>query len=63
MLHFVQPLAAVATLTKAWRWAGLLLLGPSAQAAKRLRAVSMESTVNRVSGEPCRLSAMWMRLP
>src|SRR2546422_3067138 len=62
VLHFAQPLAAEAALTKTCRWAGLVLGELSAQATNRLRAVSMDSTVNSVSGEFGRLSAMWMRL-
>src|SRR2546422_4456533 len=61
-VQFRQPLAAEAALTKTCRWAGLPLLELSAQATNRLRAVSMDSTVNSVSGELGRLSAMWMRL-
>src|SRR5437879_2474253 len=61
-VQFRQPLAAEAALTKTCRWAGLPLLELSAQATNRLRAVSIDSTVNNVSGELGRLSAMWMRL-
>src|SRR5438128_8547953 len=62
-VQFRQPLAAEAALTKTCRRAGLVLGELSAQATNRLRAVSMDSTVNSVSGELGRLSAMWMRLP
>src|SRR2546422_4689162 len=59
-VQFVQPLAAEAALTKTCRWPGVPLLGLIAQTTNRLRAVSIESTVNSVSGSPGRLSAMWM---
>src|SRR5437899_9023588 len=61
-VQFRQPLAAEAALTKTCRWAGVVPGELSAQATNRLRAVSMDSTVNNVSGELGRLSAMWIRL-
>src|SRR5260221_14362395 len=39
-VQLVQPLAALAALTKTWRWAGLLLL--TFQTTCRLRAASIE---------------------
>src|SRR5437879_13074045 len=59
--QFRQPLAAEAWLTKTCRWAGLPLLGLSAQATNRLRAVSIDSTVNRVSADLGVLAAVWIR--
>src|SRR6266851_2440969 len=62
IVQFVQPLAAEATLTKTWRLAGMPSLGLIAHTTNRLRAVSIDSTVNSVSGSPGRLSAIWIRL-
>src|SRR5258707_10273421 len=62
VLHFVQPLAAEAALTKTCRRAGLPLFGLRAQVMNRLRAMSMDSTVKSVLGDPGRLSAMWISL-
>ena len=59
-VQFVQPVAAEAPLTKTCRRDGVEL--PMAQVTNRFRAVSIDSTVNRTSGEPGRPSAMWMRL-
>src|SRR5207249_2426513 len=57
----VQPVAAEAPLTKTWRRDGVEL--SMAQVTNRFRAESIDSTVNRTSGEPGRPSAMWIRLP
>src|SRR6184192_666339 len=51
-----HPLAALAPLTKTWRAAGSVAL--IFQTTYRLRAESMESTENRVSGEPVGVSAI-----
>src|SRR5258706_6540285 len=61
VVQFLQPLSALAPLTKTCRSAGVEAL--RAQTTKRFRALSIELTVKRVSGEDFRLSAMWMRLP
>src|SRR2546421_9026884 len=53
-----QPLAALAPLTKTCRAAGSS--ASMHQTTNRLRAESMESTENSVSGEPLRLSAIWI---
>src|SRR5438067_1223303 len=53
-----QPEAAEDALTNTWSWEGVPVL--TAQATTRLRALSIEATLNRVSGEPGRLSAMWI---
>src|SRR5438105_394737 len=57
-VHVDQPLAALAALTKTWRSAGLSAL--MFQTTWRLRAESIDKTENSVSGEPLRLSAMWI---
>src|SRR5438876_1367757 len=49
VLQLVQPLAALAALTKTWRRLGVLLL--MHQTTKRLRALSIDSTEKSVSGE------------
>src|SRR6266566_4296560 len=51
-----HPLAALAALTKTCRAAGLLAL--MHQTTTRLRAVSIDSTENRVSGDPLGVSAI-----
>jgi hypothetical protein len=60
LLQFVHPLAAEDALTKTCRWTGLFVL--SAHVMNRLRALSMDSTVKSVLGEPGKLSAMWINL-
>src|SRR5207244_4506719 len=55
-----HPLAALAPLTKTCRF--VQSLAPMHQTIFRLRAESMERTVKSVSGEPDKLSAMWIRL-
>src|SRR5207245_486812 len=55
-----QPLAALAALTKTCRF--VKSFAPIFQATYKLRAESIESTENRVSGDPDRLSAMWIKL-
>src|SRR2546430_4319131 len=50
LVHFVQPVAALAALTKTCRLLGFELL--MHQTRIRLRAVSIERTEKRVSGEP-----------
>src|SRR5438874_5421711 len=50
-----QPEAAEDALTNTWSWEGESVL--TAQATKRFRALSIEATLNNVSGEPGRLSA------
>src|SRR5204863_2281859 len=60
-VHDRQSLAADAALTYTWRCEGIPL--PIAQATNRFRAVSIDATVNRTSGEPGRLSATWMSAP
>src|SRR5436305_239059 len=60
-----QPLAALAALTNTWRWPGFdwSFVGSStAQTRCRLRAWSIERTVNRTSGSPGMLSATWTSL-
>src|SRR4051812_17595344 len=59
-VQVAQPVAALAALTKTCRRAGLSAL--IFQTTWRLRAESMESTANRVSGDPMRLSAIWISL-
>src|SRR3954467_10971505 len=54
----VHPDAADAALTYTWRWPGFEDAASSAQATKRLRAVSIEATVKRTSGSPGRWPAM-----
>lgn len=61
LVHFRQPLAADAALTKTCRSAGLPSFGLSAQQTIRFRPESSEATVKSVSGEPLRLSATWIR--
>ena len=61
-----HPLAALAALTNTCRWPGFdwSLDGSStAHAMCRLRAWSIDTTVNRTSGLPGRLSATWISLP
>src|SRR5438552_1340185 len=58
LVHFVQPVAALAALTKTCRWLGVLLL--MHQTTTRLRALSIESTEKSVSGEPVGVSAIFM---
>src|SRR5438552_11992655 len=58
LVHFVQPVAALAALTKTCRWLGVLLL--MHQTTTRLRALSIESTEKSVSGEPVGVSAILM---
>jgi len=60
-LQFVHPLAALATLTKVCRRVGSPLFGLTVQVTKRFRAVSKDSTVKSVSGDPGKLSAMCTR--
>src|SRR2546426_8629465 len=60
---FRPPLAAEAALTKTCRPAGVLLGGLSAQATNRLGGGSMDNTGKRGSGEPRRLSAVWIKVP
>src|SRR5438477_9844801 len=59
-VHTVQPLAALAALTKTCRLAGVLLL--MHQTATRFRPLSMETTENSVSGEPVGVSAILISL-
>src|SRR5438128_6972460 len=62
-VQFVQPDAAEAALTKTWRCDGVLWSRLSTtQSTNRFRAVSMDRTVNRTSGESGRLFAVWMRV-
>src|SRR5579862_9079768 len=58
-VQFFQPLAADAALTKTWSWEGVS--DAMSHTTKRFRAVSIDTTVNRLSGSPGRLSAMWIR--
>src|SRR6267378_955495 len=58
LVHVFQPLASLAALTKTCRRLGVLLL--MHQTRMRLRAVSIESTEKRVSGEPVGVSAILM---
>src|SRR5947208_11526458 len=58
VVQLVHPLAALAALTKTCRWLGVLLL--IHQTRTRLRALSIESTEKRVSGEPVGVSAILM---
>src|SRR5437762_11350421 len=60
VVQLVHPLAALAALTKTCRWLGVLLL--IHQTRTRLRALSIESTEKRVSGEPVGVSAILMSL-
>src|SRR2546421_8200473 len=55
-----HSLAALAALTKTCRFDWSLAL--MHQTTNRLRAESIDSTENRVSGDPDRLSAMWIKL-
>src|SRR6266478_6121389 len=57
-VQLVHPLAALAALTKTCLRAGLLLL--TFQTTVRLRAVSIERTEKRVSGDPFGVSAILM---
>src|SRR3989440_2416134 len=59
-VQFDHPLAALAPLTKTCRFDWSLAL--MHQTTNRLRAESIDSTENRVSGDPDRLSAMWIKL-
>src|SRR5439155_18593143 len=61
-VQLVQPLSALAALTKTCRWVGSVVLALSAQTTKRFRALSSERTVKSVSGDPVRPSAMWTSL-
>src|SRR5207302_1195741 len=56
VVQFLHPLAAEAALTNTCRLAGVLLL--MHQTTTRFRAVSIESTEKRVSGEPVGVSAI-----
>src|SRR2546430_5760067 len=47
-VQVVHPLAALAALTKVWRWAGFALL--TVQTTSRLRPESIDRTEKRVSG-------------
>src|SRR5437773_408058 len=58
VVQLVHPLAALAALTKTCRRLGVLLL--MHQTRTRLRALSIESTEKRVSGEPVGVSAILM---
>src|SRR5438445_1330331 len=49
VLQLLHPLAALAALTKTWRWLGVLLL--MHQTTTRLRALSIDNTEKSVSGE------------
>src|SRR5438477_8193272 len=60
-VHAFQPLAALAALTKTCRSDGTSEL--THQTTKRLRALSIDATVNSSSGEPGRLSATWISFP
>src|SRR2546425_7856927 len=55
-LHLVQPVEALEALTNVCRSAGFELL--MVQTAKRFRLASMETTENRVSGDPVGVSAI-----
>src|SRR5690348_8799330 len=55
-VHFVHPLRALAALTKTCRKLGVLLL--MHHTTTRLRALSIERTEKRVSGEPVGVSAI-----
>src|SRR6267143_4783336 len=57
-VQLVHPLAALAALTKTWRLVQSLLL--THQTTTRLRALSIDSTEKRVSGEPVGVSAILM---
>src|SRR5437763_16677780 len=59
-VQFDHPLAALAPLTKTCRSAGLRAL--IFQTTYRLRAESMDTTEKSVSGDPDKLSAMWIKL-
>src|SRR5438552_17481010 len=54
----LHPPAALAALTNTCRWEGVS--ESTANATKRFRALSIERTLKSVSGEPARLSAMWI---
>src|SRR3954452_17305109 len=56
----LQPVAAEAALPKTCRCPGFALPASSTQVTKRLRAVSIEATVNSTSGPSGRLSATWI---
>src|SRR6266480_2318891 len=58
LVHFVQPVAALAALTKTCRRLGFELL--MHQTRMRFRALSIDSTEKRVSGEPVGVSAILM---
>src|SRR6267378_6714098 len=55
-VQLVHPLAALAALTKTWRLVQSLLV--MHQTTTRLRALSIDSTEKRVSGEPVGVSAI-----
>src|SRR5437870_416561 len=55
-VQFDHPLAALAPLTKTWRF--VQSLAPIFQTTYRLRAESIDSTENNVSGEPVGVSAI-----
>src|SRR5438128_2022467 len=59
-VQLFHPLAAEAALTKTWRTDGVS--DETHQTTNRLRALSIDATLKRVSGEPGRLSATWIRL-
>src|ERR1700730_16444934 len=63
--HFVQPDLQLAALTKTCRSAGGVVLPdpPTAHTANRLRSLSIESALNRVSGLSGRPLATVIRLP
>src|SRR5579871_5931109 len=60
VVHLLQPVSGLAALTNTWRSDGVPL--EMAKATCRFRAESMERTLKSVSGEPFRLSAMWISL-
>src|SRR5205085_542395 len=62
LVQFVHPLAADAALTNTCRFAGLWSFGLTFQTTNRFLALSIETTVNRVSGEPVRPVAIGMSL-
>src|SRR5437899_12514841 len=61
-LQFLHPLAALATLTKVCRRVGSPSVGLRVQVTKRFVAVSKDSTVKRVFGDPGSLSARVKRV-
>src|SRR5258706_2281104 len=61
VVQFLQPLSALAPLTKTCRSAGVEAV--RAQTTKRFRALSIELTVQRACRDDFMVSATWLMVP